>query len=558
MIVTLTANPSHRPHGRARRTARARRRAAAPTSVISQAGGKGVNISRAVGRRRRAHRRRPPGARRRPVRARAARRRHRLPARCRPTGALRVNLTITEPDGTTTKLNSPGPTVTADVLDRARRRRCAAAPAGADWVVLAGSLPPGAPRLVRRPGRRPARTPAPGSRSTPATRRSRPWSTASTAARTAPDEAQRRGARVVHRRRRRRARGRPAAPPPRPPARLVDRGVERRARHARRRTAPCSSTPTAPGTPLPRRPPWSAPSAPATPASSATSSATCAAATPTDRLALAVAYGSAAAGLPGTTIPQPHQVRPELVPVRRLDTHPQEGDHDRPHQRRPGAPRRRPRHRQARRDPRPRPGRRRRRPRRPTPTSCVEDAFAREAKSATGLPGGIAIPHCRTERRRGADARVRPARPEGRLRRQGRPGRPGVPDRGARRRRQHPPPAAHQARPVPGEAGVHRRAARRRDARRRSPTWSASVVGAAPPAPRRCAGTAAARRPPPAQRRSLVAVTACPTGIAHTYMAAEALEAAAERAGVDIAGRDPGLRRLEAARRRRPSPAPTP
>ena len=29
-------------------------------------------------------------------------------------------------------------------------------------------------------------------------------------------------------------------------------------------------------------------------------------------------------------------------------------------------------------------------------------------------------------------------------------------------------------------------------------------------------------------------MTACPTGIAHTYMAAEALEAAAERAGVDI------------------------
>jgi PTS system fructose-specific IIC component len=33
---------------------------------------------------------------------------------------------------------------------------------------------------------------------------------------------------------------------------------------------------------------------------------------------------------------------------------------------------------------------------------------------------------------------------------------------------------------------------------------------------------------------SLVAVTACPTGIAHTYMAAEALEAAAARAGVEI------------------------
>ena len=34
-------------------------------------------------------------------------------------------------------------------------------------------------------------------------------------------------------------------------------------------------------------------------------------------------------------------------------------------------------------------------------------------------------------------------------------------------------------------------------------------------------------------RRSIVAVTACPTGIAHTYMAADALAAAAERAGVE-------------------------
>jgi len=41
--------------------------------------------------------------------------------------------------------------------------------------------------------------------------------------------------------------------------------------------------------------------------------------TPAQRLALAVAYGSAAAGLPGTTIPQPSQVTPELVSVRDLD-----------------------------------------------------------------------------------------------------------------------------------------------------------------------------------------------------------------------------------------------
>jgi 1-phosphofructokinase len=39
---------------------------------------------------------------------------------------------------------------------------------------------------------------------------------------------------------------------------------------------------------------------------------------PEERLAWAVAYGSAAAGLPGTTIPGPGQVRPELATVREL------------------------------------------------------------------------------------------------------------------------------------------------------------------------------------------------------------------------------------------------
>ena len=48
------------------------------------------------------------------------------------------------------------------------------------------------------------------------------------------------------------------------------------------------------------------------------------------------------------------------------------------------------------------------------------------------------------------------------------------------------------------------------------------------------AAAAAADRPAPSGKPSLVAVTACPTGIAHTYMAAEALEAAAERAGVEL------------------------
>jgi 1-phosphofructokinase len=39
---------------------------------------------------------------------------------------------------------------------------------------------------------------------------------------------------------------------------------------------------------------------------------------PAIRLAFAVAYGSAAAGLPGTTIPQPHHINPEKVRVVRL------------------------------------------------------------------------------------------------------------------------------------------------------------------------------------------------------------------------------------------------
>ena len=64
----------------------------------------------------------------------------------------------------------------------------------------------------------------------------------------------------------------------------------------------------------------------------------------------------------------------------------------------------------------------------------IADAMAREATSATGLPGGIAIPHCRTpavDEPTLAFARLSPRR---RVRREGRPGRPGVPDRRTRRR----------------------------------------------------------------------------------------------------------------------------
>jgi 1-phosphofructokinase len=57
---------------------------------------------------------------------------------------VRTNYTLTSPDGTTTKLNEPGVSLTgpvraalADALDREA--------AGAQWVVLSGSLPPATP-----------------------------------------------------------------------------------------------------------------------------------------------------------------------------------------------------------------------------------------------------------------------------------------------------------------------------------------------------------------------------------------------------------------------------
>ncbi|PRY02247.1 1-phosphofructokinase [Allonocardiopsis opalescens] len=68
--------------------------------------------------------------------------------------SIRCNITVAEPDGTTTKFNEPGPELSGAELDRLVERTLACA-AGAAWVVAAGSLPPGAPDgfyggLVRR------------------------------------------------------------------------------------------------------------------------------------------------------------------------------------------------------------------------------------------------------------------------------------------------------------------------------------------------------------------------------------------------------------------------
>ena len=161
------------------------------------------------------------------------------------------------------------------------------------------------------------------------------------------------------------------------------------------------------------------------------------------------------------------------------------------------------------------------------------DALAREGTAATGLPGGIAIPHCRTTARRGADAGLRPAlAPKVEF---------GAKDGPADLAFLIAAPAGGDATHLQLLTKLARALVKKdfTDGLRAAATPEevvALVLGVVGDAP---APAARLRRPPltplrPAAR-SLVAVTACPTGIAHTYMAAEALEAAAAKAGVPIA-----------------------
>ena len=157
-------------------------------------------------------------------------------------------------------------------------------------------------------------------------------------------------------------------------------------------------------------------------------------------------------------------------------------------------------------------------------------ALAREAQSATGLPGGIAIPALPLGGRADAVDRIRAARTEGRLRRTRRSGGPRVPDRRTGRRRIRAHEAVVEPGPGPGPAGVRGVVAGREIRRRtggpgrRRGQPDAKPTGAPIPAPKAAATKA----------KSIIAITACPTGIAHTYMAADALKLAAERAGIDL------------------------
>lgn len=68
-----------------------------------------------------------------------------IPHQVVPTsGAVRINTTVTEPDGTTTKFNGPGPALRPREA-RAVENALVDAAGDADWIVISGSLPPGAP-----------------------------------------------------------------------------------------------------------------------------------------------------------------------------------------------------------------------------------------------------------------------------------------------------------------------------------------------------------------------------------------------------------------------------
>ncbi|GAA2173558.1 fructose-specific PTS transporter subunit EIIC [Agrococcus versicolor] len=155
--------------------------------------------------------------------------------------------------------------------------------------------------------------------------------------------------------------------------------------------------------------------------------------------------------------------------------------------------------------------------------ALATDVLAREALTATGMGGGIAIPHAKTA------AVAEPALFFARLR-------PGV-DFGAP---DGPADILFMILAPEGAADTHLQVLSRLAGSLVDDDFTAALRAAATPeevvalvdaavADREETQAAVA-----ADARSLVAVTACPTGIAHTYMAADSLKAAGERAGVRI------------------------
>ncbi|MFE4611962.1 fructose-specific PTS transporter subunit EIIC [Streptomyces niveus] len=163
----------------------------------------------------------------------------------------------------------------------------------------------------------------------------------------------------------------------------------------------------------------------------------------------------------------------------------------------------------------------------------LADVAAREAQMPTGLDGGIGIPHCRSEHV--TEPTLAFGRPAGGIDF-------GAPDGPADLIFLIAAPAGADDAHLTILSALARRlmdpdfTAALRAAT--DPAATASLISGdtAPPAAPEPAATATPEEPPPAAPAPfrVVAVTSCPTGIAHTYMAAEALEQAGQAEGVEI------------------------
>jgi 1-phosphofructokinase len=143
MIVTFTANPSVDRTLEISELVRGAVIRAARTRV--DGGGKGVNVTRALAANGYSSIAVLPSGGAEGKQLMALLEAEELLVRPVPiAGAIRANVTIVEPDGTTTKVNEPGPTLSGDEVAHLTDVLLQAAH-GAGWAVLSGSLPPGAP-----------------------------------------------------------------------------------------------------------------------------------------------------------------------------------------------------------------------------------------------------------------------------------------------------------------------------------------------------------------------------------------------------------------------------
>jgi len=170
------------------------------------------------------------------------------------------------------------------------------------------------------------------------------------------------------------------------------------------------------------------------------------------------------------------------------------------------------------------------------------DALAREEKAVTGLGGGIAIPHCRSaavNTNTLAFARLNPKVEFGAA--------------------DGPADLAFMIAASEGSDDAHltllamlARSLMRAEFLEglRSATTPEQIVAlvneaTAPEAPAEPAAAAVAAAAPAGARKLIVAVTACPTGIAHTFMAADGLEQAGKAAGIELVVEPQGSGKVE-------------